>query len=297
MTEPLAATLLFGAALVVLADPLGRGRDCGGAGSLPGRCSARSPWSGPSTWRSSARCYRWRRSSASAHGAVAGARLRRRASCSPGSSSSSRPGRSATRSPSIASSPSRPAAARCSTPAPTCPPAGNPEKVGAAVVDATRRCSARTRSKTSASSRSSPGSPQTATPNSNPTRPSPRWARNSSGTTSPSSRRIRRVRRQEDRPDLVPRPPRGDARAGLGGPPLGAPRPRPARPRPPRLATPLGGAPDRRRLPRGHPDQRPPRRLPPPRPGGDPPVRRSGRGRRCVDMVSARARPNRQSHG
>ena len=59
-----------------------------------------------------------------------------------------------------------------------------------------------------------------------------------------------------------PRPPCGDARAGLGGPPLGPPRPRPPRPRPPRLATPLGGTPDRRRLPCGHPDQCPPGRLP-----------------------------------
>ena len=51
----------------------------------------------------------------------------------------------------------------------------------------------------------------------------------------------------QGRADLVARPARGDARAGLGGAALGAGRLRPARPRPARLAPALGGAGDRRR--------------------------------------------------
>ena len=54
MTEPLAATLLVGRGA---GDPLGGGRGAArGAGSCRGCCSARWPWSGPSTWRSGPRC-------------------------------------------------------------------------------------------------------------------------------------------------------------------------------------------------------------------------------------------------
>ena len=51
--------------------------------------------------------------------------------------------------------------------------------------------------------------------------------------------RIRRLRRHQGRPDLVARAARRDARAGLGGPALGAGRPRPARAR---RCSPGGGA-------------------------------------------------------
>ena len=102
--------------------------------------------------------------------------------------SSSRPGRSATRSPSTASCRSRPAAARCCSPAPTCPRVATREQVGAEVLErhpGLLGAAADLRTSGCAWSRSSPRSPPSATRAWKATRRSRGWAANSSGTTSP----------------------------------------------------------------------------------------------------------------
>ncbi len=129
------------------------------------------------------------------------------------------------------------------------PSDGDPEKVGAEVVRR-KPAAVRARGRAAAAPRADPRSAgaRPATPEWKPTRRSRRWARNSSGTTSPNEPlEYAGFVADQGRPHLVARAAGRDARAGLGGPALGAGRPRPARPRDARLAAPLGGAAVRRR--------------------------------------------------
>ena len=123
MSEPLAATLLSAAVLAIFWASATRRRDapaaaCGGcsrASLLGALAMVRPEYLGVALLLALS-------SLPAGSAATGGARSHRRRSCWPGSSSSSLPGRSAMPMRSTASCRSRPAAARCCSPAPTCPP-------------------------------------------------------------------------------------------------------------------------------------------------------------------------------
>ena len=252
MSEPLAATLLSGAVLAMLwarQEDGGPGRAgffawegavrvrVGRRGRRvrpgpppplsmagPGLLLGRWRWSGRSTWRSSlpvavvvlARGGR---------DELARVLCFRRWSCSSGWRSSSRPGRCATRSRSIASCRSRPAAARCSSPAPTCRrtaiPNGSARRCWSGIPELfgpkrSSRSAARADPRALAAQRY----------------PGPRnrrgagadGARTALGRRHRRAGRVRRLRRHQGRADLVARAARRDARAALGGAALAARR-------------------------------------------------------------------------
>ncbi len=167
------------------------------------------------------------------------------------------------------------------------PSGGDPERVGAEVV-ARPPGAVRARRRPSACgwSRSSPGSPRRATRTWKPTGRSRGWAASSSGRHHRSSRSSTPASSPTKvGADLVARPARRDARAGLGGPALGA-----------RSACGLLGLgllAWRRRwealvlgddLPRDHRGQRPPRRLAAAGAGDGAAARRPGRRRRHLAL-------------
>ena len=178
MSEPLAATLLVGrrsSRSSGHADrrtgptpvaPAGSSRAlCSGRGDGPAGVPRRRLPAGSSSSPAGSQDD-WRR------GTGPGGDPARRAS-----SSSSPPGRSATPSRSTASCRSRPAAARCCSPAPTCPRTGTRKRSAPRWSPATRGSSTRPTPSACGSSRSSPGSPRSATRTWKPTRRSRGWAR------------------------------------------------------------------------------------------------------------------------
>ena len=266
MSEPLAATLLSGGVLAVLWAGDERGTTAG-AGCCPGRCFGALALVRPE-YLGRLPCWPARlglpvlaegRSGAglarvAGRGGAAARRPRRRRRC---------PGRCATRSRSTASCRSRPAAARCSSPAPTCPPTATRKR-------SAPRCVARHPELFAA------GAPQTRCgwSRSSPASPPQRYPELE---TDQALSRMGREQLWDDvceepleyagfvaakvGADLDARAAGRDARAALGGAALGAGRLRPARPRRARWrrrweALLLGDD-----LPRDHRAQRPARRL------------------------------------
>ena len=258
MSEPLAATLPRRSAGVLSWAPL-----LGGARALRGcrRSAARRAGAGAARvpgvalLASSSRAGSGRLAPVPRPG---GAPARRRRP------SSSPPGRSATRSRSTAFVPISTGGGQVLFAGTYLPSDGDPEKVGAEVVARHPELfGPRAMPSACGSSRSSPRLAAAALPGPG-NRPGALadGRANSSGTTSPSEPlEYAGFVADQGRPDLVARPARRDARAGLGGAALGAGRLRPARPR----ACSPGGAAGRRwcwpRLPRDHRDQRPAGRL------------------------------------
>ena len=153
------------------------------------------------------------------------------------------PGPCAMRSRSTGSCRSRPVAGRFCSPGPTCRRTAIRKRSEPRWSSGIPSCSARTAARKPAAG-ADPGAAgrSSAIPGWKPTRRSRRWAGTALGRRQRRAARIRRLRGDEDRADLVARAARRDARAGLGAAALGAPRLRPARPGRARAAAALGGA-------------------------------------------------------
>ena len=196
MSEPLAATLLSGAVLAMLwaAGPAAGARSARWAGCRALLLGALALVRPGVPRRSPSLLAARRRSLAEALGERTGAGRSASAAVllAGRRRSSSRPGRSATRSRSTASCRSRPAAARCCSPAPTCPRTAIPERVGARGARAAipslfapPSCDAR-RPTAARLSRSSRRWPRSATRAGNRRGAGADGRANGSGTTSPS---------------------------------------------------------------------------------------------------------------
>ena len=218
MSEPLAATLLSGAVLAMF-----WAKDAVSARSSDGCCqaSARSLAMVRPEYLGVACCLGlW--CSRSGRGTVGGRALSRARFCWPGSSWSSRLGRSAMPSALDRFVPISTGGGQVLFAGTYLPSDGDPEAVGAEVVPAIpgvgssdvrpTRAWSRSSARLAAAALSGPGKRQGAVADGPGTALGRRQRR---------AARIRGLRRRQDRPDLVARPARRDARAGLGGPALG----------------------------------------------------------------------------